>query len=320
MAQYSIGYSHGDGCLDAVSVEPAGLVRIEGWTTSDSIQDFRLPRCFVNGKELRILESFRAYRPDVAVAIGTENVFLGVVVLYRLPEGMGGGVGHLRLTYGDDTIFEVNDCFRIERPDYVGLLDAPDVLHREDIYGFGPPATTVLEEVKWLGKMVPAPILDFGCGSGVLVKALRAKGIEAYGIELDRRPIRENIPGEIQDYIHLYDGSCPLPFADEQFQSIIAIEVIEHIPKYDEVLEEIARITKRNFVMTVPDMSAIPICHHNHVVPWHLLESTHVNFFTQTSLERVLRRHFGDVQFARMSPTITNDSKWFESLIGICRK
>jgi 2-polyprenyl-3-methyl-5-hydroxy-6-metoxy-1,4-benzoquinol methylase len=316
----SVAYSHDDGAVDSVSVEKAGLIRVEGWLSSDTINDSMLPRCFANCAEVSPFEVFRTYRPDVAAAIKVGNPFLGLVVLYRVPDHARGALTQLKLTYREESIFESSDLFQIQTPAYSNLLDATDVLHRADIYGYGPPATTVIEEVKSLGRMLPAPILDFGCGSGALIKALRAENIGAYGIELDRPAVVQGLLTQAKNYIRLYDGSFPMPFADGEFESVIAVEVIEHIPEFEQALAEVARVARNSFVMTVPDMSSIPICHHNNVVPWHLLESTHVNFFTQTSLRKSLSAHFKEVQLARMCPTVINGSKWFGSLIAVCHK
>jgi hypothetical protein len=45
------------------------------------------------------------------------------------------------------------------------------------------------------------------------------------------------------------------------------------------------RLASEALLITVPDMSAIPRGFPHGVVPWHLLEATHINFFTQHSLE-----------------------------------
>lgn len=317
---YAISRVHADGAFDTLSVERAGLVRLEGWTTVDRIDEVAIPVCHADGTKLEVFEVFRAYRPDVATAKKTDQAFLGLVVLYQVPEETHREFTHLTLTLGDTLIFEINDAFFTQRPPYSRLLATPHVLHRENIYGYGPPATIVAEEVGRLGRMAPGPLLDFGCGAGVLIKALRAHGIEAYGLEVDRKPITEGIFPEVEEFIKLYDGNFPIPFADGEFESVIATEVIEHVPDYERALDEIARVTRSTFMITVPDISSIPICHHNNVVPWHLLESTHVNFFTQTSLRSVLSKHYADIQCARICPTVTNGSKWFGSLAAICRK
>jgi hypothetical protein len=56
---------------------------------------------------------------------------------------------------------------------------------------------------------------------------------------------------------------------------------------------------------------------HN-VVPWHLLESTHLNFFTETSLRSALAPHFSKVEIGRMGEIETNGSRYFISLLAVC--
>jgi len=73
------------------------------------------------------------------------------------------------------------------QPHYQHLFDEQRVLHREDIYGYGPPTPETDAHVLGLARCLPGPVLDFGCGSGALVRALLAAGVEAEGIEL-RRP------------------------------------------------------------------------------------------------------------------------------------
>ncbi|MGH8501280.1 MAG: class I SAM-dependent methyltransferase [Gammaproteobacteria bacterium] len=316
----AFAYSHTHGAFDALSVERAGLVRLEGWDSSPRIQDVEIAKCLVDDNELPVLEAFRTYRPDVAAATGSDNAFLGLAVLYGVPAQLHGVVHRLKVTHREAIVFELNDAFQTENPPYSKLFDSPDVLHRENVYGYGPPTSAVAEEIKRLGLMLPGPVLDFGCGSGVLIKLLRARNIEAHGIEIDRKAVSDSLLPEVREHIQLYDGRFPLPFADGQFESVIASEVIEHVPAYEDALDEIARVTRRAFLITVPDMSSVPLCHHNHVVPWHLLESTHVNFFTQSSLRKVLKKRFTDVQFMRICPTVTNGSKWFGSLAAICEK
>ena len=188
-----------------------------------------------------------------------------------------------------------------ERADYVALLDDDRVWHRQDVYGEGPPSNCVHPEILKFALLLRPTILDFGCGNGALIREYRRMGMEAFGIELGRPPIRESIQPDVAPFITLYDGTFPLPFADRQFESVIATEVIEHVPDYEMVLSEIARVCRTTFAITVPDMSCIPIGYRTGYVPWHLLESTHVNFFNHRSLRKVLEPHFGSVRLFQIA-------------------
>ncbi len=185
------------------------------------------------------------------------------------------------------------DILRRHAPHYEFLLTRGDkVFHRSDIYGSGPPVGEVSPEVKRLSlaHLLP-PILDFGCGAGALVRELRENGLEAVGLEIDRDIIRNYALQEVSEHLLYYDGNLPLPFPSKSFESVAAIEVIEHIHDYESVLSEIFRVTARRVLITVPDMTSIPLLHKHGVVPWHLLEATHVNFFTPGNLINVLSRH-----------------------------
>ena len=43
-------------------------------------------------------------------------------------------------------------------------------------------------------------VLDFGCGSGALIKHLREHGIEAFGIEIRRQEIIDSLSHEVKPY------------------------------------------------------------------------------------------------------------------------
>lgn len=72
----------------------------------------------------------------------------------------------------------------------------------------------------------PATVLDVGCAIGLLVEALRARGVEAYGVDVSEYAIGQVHPS-IRDY-------CGLGRATESFGKhydlIVCIEVLEHLP------------------------------------------------------------------------------------------
>jgi ubiquinone/menaquinone biosynthesis C-methylase UbiE len=95
--------------------------------------------------------------------------------------------------------------------------------------------------------------------------------------------------------------------------------VLEHIPDYERAVSEIARVTRKGALITVPDVSAIPALHKHGVIPWHLLEATHVNFFTQESLAALLGRSFGRLEFYRICPVEVNGTTFWVSVAALAR-
>jgi SAM-dependent methyltransferase len=96
-----------------------------------------------------------------------------------------------------------------------------------------------------LGACLPATanILDFGCGAGRTVKALRARGyVNAVGYDVgDGR----TLVGEERNHISV--GSLldlRLPYEDNTFDLIISDQVFEHVQDQVRVFEELFRVTR----------------------------------------------------------------------------
>ncbi len=75
----------------------------------------------------------------------------------------------------------------------------------------------------------PARVLDAGCAIGMLVEALRARGVDARGIDVSSYAI-QSAPADLQPYLR--EGSIADPFG-ERFDLIVCIEVLEHMPSAD---------------------------------------------------------------------------------------
>jgi hypothetical protein len=150
-----------------------------------------------------------------------------------------------------------------------------------------------------------------------LVRVLRGRGIEAFGIELNRTEIVASLREDVKGWITLYGGGFPLPFPDRRFRSVVCSEVLEHIPGHAAAIREMVRVAPEALI-TVPDISAIPALFPHNVVPWHLLEATHVNFFTQASLRAALGAAFRSVSFSRLGRFEINGTAVFTSLVARC--
>src|SRR5262249_30203823 len=135
--------------------------------------------------------------------------------------------------------------------------------------------------------------------------------------ELDGAEIRSALREDVRPHVSLYDGAGPLPFPDHAFDCVSMVEVLEHIPDYRAMLREVRRVTRRKVLITVPDVSAIPRCFPNQVVPWHLLEATHLNFFNAASLRRAVEAEFEDVSLYWIQPVRVNSTVFFTSVAAI---
>jgi SAM-dependent methyltransferase len=172
------------------------------------------------------------------------------------------------------------------------------LLHRENIYGSGPPIEEPGVEVSnLLHEYLPerASVVDVGCGAGAYGPPLMAAGLSWLGLESNAHCCgileRRQLPFRRVDL-----ESRELPCADAEWDSAICIEVIEHVKDPESFLREIARITRGRALFSVPNMELLPYLYDWRVVPWHLLEGDHKNFFTRASLRALLMRCFRHVE------------------------
>lgn len=173
-----------------------------------------------------------------------------------------------------------------------------EVLHRENIYGSGPPVEHPSGEALALVRQFLQPggsVLDVGCGAGAFGPPLLSAGYKWLGVEIDPR-CAEILKRRELPFRQISSRDAPLPFDDQAFYAAIAIEVLEHIDQLDRTIAEVARVTRSRFLVSVPNMEVLPYFAPLGIVPWHLLEATHVNFFTRSSLRAALARHFSHVE------------------------
>lgn len=182
--------------------------------------------------------------------------------------------------------------------------DCLEVLHRENIYGSGPPIEEPSGEVvRLLQDFLPprASVLDIGCGAGAYGPPLIAAGHDWLGAEV--QPLCHEILARRGLPFHkLNAADSRLPFRDGEFDAAIAIEVLEHIESLAPFVAGLARVTRSRVLVSVPNMEIIPCFAPLGVVPWHLLEATHVNFFTRASLRAALAPHFAHVEVFTFGP------------------
>jgi 2-polyprenyl-3-methyl-5-hydroxy-6-metoxy-1,4-benzoquinol methylase len=101
----------------------------------------------------------------------------------------------------------------------------------------------------------PCSLLDVGCGEGVLVHqwAQRLGDARVVGIDLEEPSIQagwEQHKAPNLEYRVMRAEN--LPFAEKEFDTACAIEVLEHVPDPEHTLSEMARCAERHLLVSVP--------------------------------------------------------------------
>lgn len=97
-----------------------------------------------------------------------------------------------------------------------------------------------LEKIDRLLDLSPGDrVLEVGCGRGHLTSRLFDRGVDIVGI--DANPNAPEI-AESDRVVHMMAED--LAYADDEFDAIIAVHSIEHIPPLEEAFAEMARVLK----------------------------------------------------------------------------
>lgn len=172
-----------------------------------------------------------------------------------------------------------------------------EVLHRKNIYGSGLPLEQPSGEMlQLLLDYLPSDgtVVDVGCGAGAYGPGLIAAGHRWLGLETN--PRCWEMLAQRQLPFRRIEGQVVLPCASAEFDHAICIEVLEHVAEPENFLREIARIIRIRALFSVPNIEVIPYFRSWEVVPWHLLEANHTNFFTRGSFAKLLKNHFRHVE------------------------
>lgn len=254
-------------------------------------------------------------RPDVRAALSLPATARnGFELFAHHPAAQSGGTFavdiHVRLRDGSRTPritgTTVTAIARDYRQNHFGvLLDqrTTAVQRRGNIFAVGPSQSEGDADLarlirRYLGPP-PLRVIDVGCGLGSYGRGLLEDGYGWMGAEVHAADCAElarlGLPHQ------QVDGRA-LPFADATFDAALCIEVLEHIDEPRAFLSEVRRVAPRRLIVSVPNCELLGYLWDHRATPWHMLEATHVNFFTRWSLGALLREFYSEVELLFHTP------------------
>lgn len=163
----------------------------------------------------------------------------------------------------------------------------------------------------WMGKLQgvlgepSGSVVDVGVGEGYALERMWPAGTEV--VALEYRHDKAVVASERLEAVQVVRGDAGmLPFPDRSADLVTSIEVLEHLPTYEQAVAEMARICRSRLVVSVP------------WEPWFRLgnlgrgknvkrfgnDPEHVHFFNPKRLERALGAHFDEVRVVKAFPWI----------------
>jgi 2-polyprenyl-3-methyl-5-hydroxy-6-metoxy-1,4-benzoquinol methylase len=104
-------------------------------------------------------------------------------------------------------------------------------------------------------RAAPSSVLDVGCGEGVLTAAWaeRLGDGRVVGIDLDDPKLRAEWERRERPNLEFRaEEATRLSFAEDEFDLVAAIEVLEHVPDPEATLAEMARVAREHLLVSVP--------------------------------------------------------------------
>ncbi len=153
--------------------------------------------------------------------------------------------------------------------------------------------------IKWLRDAGAETVLDLGCGNGTLTMRLAAEGFRATGIdgsESGMRIAQQQAGGRATFRRGWIEDPLP-PDLHHGFDAVIAIEVIEHLPRPRVLCQRVVEALRPSgrFILSTPYhgyLKNVALALANQFDEhWHpLRDGGHIKFFSPATLTELLRR------------------------------
>lgn len=99
-------------------------------------------------------------------------------------------------------------------------------------------------------------VLDLGCGDGLLLTLLKDRIDKSVGLDISPEAIRKATTRGCDARVHSFDE--PLPFEAGAFDTVVLLDVLEHLYDPMLVLKEAARVARQRIIVGVPNFSSLP--------------------------------------------------------------
>ena len=138
----------------------------------------------------------------------------------------------------------------------------------------------------------PESVLDVGCGEGVVTERIAdSTGADTVGVDLGTDELQDEWRRRERGHLAFRPASAyDLPFEDGSFDLVCALEVLEHLERPRDALAELARVSRRTLLVSVPRQPLWRISHLLALQDVRSLGNTpgHVNHWSPRAFEELV--------------------------------
>lgn len=142
-------------------------------------------------------------------------------------------------------------------------------------------------------------VLDYGCGSGFGSARIAAGAKRVLGVDVSVEAIEHADASFDRPNLRfaVIEAERPLPFADASFDTVLSLQVVEHVGDRDLYLSEARRVLRPggHLVLITPDRRTRLLPGQRPWNRWHVTE------YSRRPLLRTLERHFQQVEILGMT-------------------
>ncbi len=100
-------------------------------------------------------------------------------------------------------------------------------------------------------------VLDVGCGDGLFLKKLRERNIGGVGLDISAEAVEKCKKNNLNTVIFDFTRN-KLPFHNNEFATVVTLDVLEHIYHPQQLLQELHRVCDEYLILSVPNFSSLP--------------------------------------------------------------
>lgn len=155
-----------------------------------------------------------------------------------------------------------------------------------------------------LPSLTPATVLEIGVGEGEIAERVHSRYPDAAIVGLDLPDPALADEWRSRPLHGLFTDAAALPVRDRSIDLVMAIEVLEHLPEPEAALRELARVARRDVVLSVPRepvWRALNLARGSYLKEWGNTPG-HIQHWSANGFRNLVGRYFDVVEVAHPLP------------------